>query len=157
VVRADQVGSTTLLRILNTIPNANICGENFGAINSLLEFYRRIKDSTHQRIPGGLYPIPFQTFVDQHIKPAWYNSYNFTNIVEHIKQCITDMFKNHESTTIWGFKEIRYWGDELTYMKDFKELFPQTKIILQIREADINHTFRQFFWGKYAMDLLLDV
>ena len=36
-------GSTTLELILNTIPNSNICGENNGAINHLLEFYREIK------------------------------------------------------------------------------------------------------------------
>jgi len=44
------------------------------------------------------------------------------------------MFKNSESTNIWGFKEIRYDSGNINYIKDFKELFPQTKVIIQIRE-----------------------
>jgi hypothetical protein len=44
------------------------------------------------------------------------------------------MFKNSASTTLWGFKEIRYDAGNIEYMKDFKELFPQTKVIVHIRE-----------------------
>lgn len=44
------------------------------------------------------------------------------------------MFKNKDSTNIWGFKEIRYDSGNINYIKDFKELFPQTKVIIQIRE-----------------------
>lgn len=44
------------------------------------------------------------------------------------------MFKNKETTNIWGCKEIRYDSGNITYIKDFKELFPQTKVIIQIRE-----------------------
>ena len=46
ICATGRSGSTTMQRILNTIPNSNICGENAGAINSLLEFYRRIKYSS---------------------------------------------------------------------------------------------------------------
>ena len=44
------------------------------------------------------------------------------------------MFKNKDSTNIWGFKEIRYDSGNINFIKDFKELFPQTKVIIQIRE-----------------------
>jgi hypothetical protein len=44
------------------------------------------------------------------------------------------MFKNSDTTNIWGFKEIRYISGDIHYIKDFKELFPQTKVIIQIRE-----------------------
>ena len=36
-------GSTTLQRIINTIPNSNICGENYAAILDLLRFYKNIQ------------------------------------------------------------------------------------------------------------------
>ena len=42
--------------------------------------------------------------------------------------------KNKTTTNVWGFKEIRYDDGNINYMEDFKELFPQTKIIIQIRE-----------------------
>jgi hypothetical protein len=44
------------------------------------------------------------------------------------------MFKNNSNTNIWGFKEIRYDSGNINYIKEFKELFPQTKVIIQFRE-----------------------
>jgi len=121
-------------RLINTIPNANICGENFGAINSLLEFYRRIKKTTIDYVPGHFNPAGYNEIVTKNIKPAWYNSYNYNQMVQLIKITIANMFKNKTTTTLWGFKEIRYDSGNITYIEDFKELFPQTKVIIQIRE-----------------------
>jgi hypothetical protein len=134
ICATGRSGSTSLQRIINTIPNSNICGENFGAINSLLEFYRRIKYSTRNNIPGHLNPASYESVIEKNIKPAWYNSYNYLQIVQLIKITIVNMFKNKETTNVWGFKEIRYDDGNINYMEDFKELFPQTKVIIQIRE-----------------------
>ena len=51
-----------------------------------------------------------------------------------IKILITSLFKKSDTTNIWGFKEIRYDKGDIKYVKIFKELFPQTKVIIQIRE-----------------------
>jgi len=134
ICATGRSGSTSLQRILNTIPDSNICGENLGAINSLLEFYRRIKYSSNERIPGRNRPANYQDIISQNIKPAWYNSYNYSQIIQLIKITIINMFKNKETTNLWGFKEIRYDSGNISYIKDFKELFPQTKVIIQIRE-----------------------
>ena len=127
-------GSTTMQRILNTNPNSNICGENMGAVNSLLEFYKRIKITTFEYVPGHKIPFTLNYLVKKNVKPSWYNSYNYDEIVNNIKQMIIRLFKLNEQTNIWGFKEIRYEGNNLKYLHEFKELFPQTKVILQIRE-----------------------
>ena len=134
ICATGRSGSTSMQRIINTIPNSNICGENLGAINSLLEFYRRIKESSSQKIPGRLRPASYEDILSQNIKPAWYNSYNYAQIVHIIKMTIVNMFKKNVSNDLWGFKEIRYDSGNISYMKDFKELFPQTKVIIQIRE-----------------------
>ena len=134
ICATGRSGSTTMQRLINTIPNSNICGENYGAINSLLEFYRRIKITTKEYVPGHLRPATFEDIVSKNIKPSWYNSYNLNQMVQMIKIMIINMFKNSESTNIWGFKEIRYDSGNINYIKDFKELFPQTKVIIQIRE-----------------------
>jgi len=134
ICATGRSGSTSLQRILNTIPNSNICGENYGAINSLLEFYRRIKYASTNNIPGFLQPTSYEELIENNVKPAWYNSYNYQQIVQLIKITIINMFKNKETTNIWGCKEIRYDSGNITYIKDFKELFPQTKVIIQIRE-----------------------
>lgn len=134
ICATGRSGSTTMMRVLNTIPNSNICGENFGAINSLLEFYRRLKITSMKHVPGRLNPATFDDILAQNIKPAWYNSYNYTNMVHLIKMTIVNMFKNSDQTKVWGFKEIRYNTGNVNYLKEFKELFPQTKVIIQIRE-----------------------
>ena len=120
-------------RIVNSIPNCNICGENYGAINSLLEFYKRIKTTTFDYVPGHLHPVSYATIVSKNVKPSWYNSYDFQKTVSMIKILIVSLFKNSVDTNIWGFKEIRYDNGAVNYIKEFKELFPQTKIIMQIR------------------------
>jgi len=134
ICATGRSGSTTMQRILNTIPNSNICGENAGAINSLLEFYRRIKFSSTNYVPGHFNPASYEDIVSKNVKPAWYNSYNYNQMVHLIKMTIINMFKKNDATNIWGFKEIRYDSGNIHYIKDFKELFPQTKVIIQIRE-----------------------
>ena len=134
ICATGRSGSTTMQRIINTLPNSNICGENFAAINSLLEFYRRIKKSTINNVPGRSTPFNYEYLLKKNVKPSWYNSYNFNQVVHSIRMMIMNMFKDSETTTIWGFKEIRYDSGNIQYIKDFKELFPQTKVIIQIRE-----------------------
>ena len=133
ICATGRSGSTTMQRIINIIPNSNICGENFGAINSLLEFYKRIKTTTFEYVPGHLNPARYEDIISKNVKPSWYNSYNFQQTVNMIKILIASLFKNSETTNIWGFKEIRYDNGNLNYLKEFKELFPQTKVIIQIR------------------------
>jgi hypothetical protein len=133
ICATGRSGSTTLQRIINIIPNSNICGENFGAINSLLEFYKRIKTTTFEYIPGHLKPASYEDIISKNVKPSWYNSYNFQQTVSMIKILIASLFKNSETTNVWGFKEIRYDNGNINYIKEFKELFPQTKVIIQVR------------------------
>lgn len=127
-------GSTTLQRIINTIPNSNICGENYAAILDLLRFYKNIKKTTFEQVIGGKNPISYDKLIEQKCKPAWYNSYKYDEIVEQIRQMITCMFKNNNETTLWGFKEIRFSNGNIHLIEEFKELFPQTKVIILIRE-----------------------
>jgi len=138
ICAVGRSGSTTLQLILNTIPNANICGENNGAINHLLEFYREIKYTQYKfnnefsKLNNDNKKNIFKIF--QHgMKPAWFNNFDFEKIKQHIRNTIITMFKNDYGTNVWGFKEIRYDG-KLGLLKEFRELFPQTKVILNIRE-----------------------
>jgi hypothetical protein len=138
VCAVARSGSTTLQLLLNTIPNSNICGENSGAITHLLEFYKQIKYTNH------MVNTEFIEFNDnekqditkifeKRMKPAWFNTFNFEEIKSYIQQTIISMFKKNEFITTWGFKEIRYEG-KLELLKEFRELFPQVKVILNIRE-----------------------
>jgi len=127
-------GSTTLQRILNTIPNSNICGENYGAIFDLLRFYKNIKRTTFDQVVGGTKPVKYDFLIEKKVKPAWYNSYNYDEVVGMIRFLIMRMFKDKTETTLWGFKEIRCELHNIELLEEFKELFPQTKVIVMIRE-----------------------
>lgn len=131
-------GSTTLQLILNSIPNSNICGENRGAIAHLLEFYKSIKYTQH------MVQTEFKEFskedkkdiskiFEKRMKPAWFNTFDFEDVKQNIRKMIISLFKQHENINVWGFKEVRYDG-KLELLKEFHELFPQTKVILNIRE-----------------------
>lgn len=140
-------GSTTLQRIINTIPNSNICGENYGALNSLLLYYKKLKQTTFIQVPGNKNPLSYQVLIDKSIKPAWYNSYNLMEMQSIIKLQIIKMFKNSETTNLWGFKEIRYENKNIELLMEFKELFPEVKVIIQIRE-DIDKQSQSSWFKK---------
>lgn len=146
ICAVGRSGSTTTQRMLNIIPNSNICGENMGAINSLLEFYKRIKTTSADYVPGHFHPASYETIIEKKVKPAWYNSYNFIQVTNMIRSTIIMLFKKSAETNVWGFKEIRYDMGNVHYLKEFKELFPQTKVIIQIRENI--HAQSQSSWYK---------
>ena len=134
ICATGRSGSTTMQRIINTIPNSNICGENYGAINSLLDFYIKLHASSNDYIPGNYNPLTYNEVIEKQIKPSWYNSYQLNEIGDKIRETIITMYKNNPTTSLWGFKEIRYDNKKINLLKYFKLLFPQTKIIIQIRE-----------------------
>ena len=86
------------------------------------------------QVPGNQTPFAYDYIIKKNIKPSWYNSYNLSELRERVRDMIVVMLKLNEKTNVWGFKEIRYDSGNIQYIKDFKELFPQTKVIIHIRE-----------------------
>jgi hypothetical protein len=135
ICATGRSGSTTMLRLLNTIPNSNICGENNGAIISLLEFYKNIKYTTVTKTMQTYNSATLDQIVNERrMSPSWYNSYNYNGIVNSIRSMIINLFKNKKETTLWGCKEIRFFNGKVELLKELKELFPQVKIILHVRK-----------------------
>lgn len=134
ICATGRSGSTTLQRIINTIPDSNICGENYGAIISLLDFYIKLHATSSDYVPGHYNPASYDTIIQKNVKPSWYNSYKMQEMEQQIRETIITMFKNNTNTNLWGFKEIRYENNKIRLLKYFKKLFPQTKIIIQVRE-----------------------
>ena len=142
ICATGRSGSTTLQRIINTIPNTNICGENNNAILNLLNFYKSLK---HQNVTDNnkVYSI----FVDKNIKPCWYNHFDMTQIISDIKKMIIHFLNFTNTNTILGFKEIRYDKTNFHLLNEFKELFPKTKIIIHIRN-DIKSQSQSDWFSK---------
>ena len=103
ICATGRSGSTTMQRIINTIPNSNICGENFAALNSLLEFYARLKKTSAKLGYEKNTHLNYDELIRNQIKPAWYNSYNILEIQKQVRDIITKMFKLNDSTNVWGF------------------------------------------------------
>ena len=138
-------GSTTLQRILNTIPETNIFGENNSAILHLLRFYKSIKSKQ-------IINKKYDHFVKNELKPCWYNYFNEKDIKNKIKEMIIS-FLNYDKATTIGFKEIRYSekNDDLSLLHEFKELFPNVKILIHIRN-DTKKQSQSDWWGENSKE-----
>jgi hypothetical protein len=135
-------GSTTIQRIINIIPNTNICGENNRAIINLLEFYYNIKYEHIKHYENKNY----EYFVTNNLKPCWYNSFNREEIILQLKSLINNLFMVEGSETI-GFKEIRFNGDNIHLIHELREMFPSLKVIIHIRE-DVDKQSISDWWKK---------
>ena len=134
ICATGRSGSTTLQQIINTIPESNICGENHGAINHLLEFYKSIKVTFKNSYNKKTKKMKTYDYLQKHkIKPSWYNIFNFNKIKNNIKYTIVQMLIENNKNQIIGFKEIRYDNEKINLIKEFKELFPNTKVIVHYR------------------------
>lgn len=142
ICATGRSGSTTLQQIINTIPNSNICGENGGAINNLLEFYINIKKTFKMSCNRKTKQCnSYEYYVKNKIKPSWYNTFNFNVIKNNIRYTIIQMLAGDNKYQVLGFKEIRYNNEKINLIKEFKELFPNTKVIIHYR-TNINEQIK---------------
>ena len=147
-------GSTTLLRILNTIDACNICGENMNMVAHLLDFYAHLKETVNQ--PGYSQSYPGSR------RPSWYNVFDFQTTTDDLRRLIVNIFRGLDYR-VWGFKEIRF-GLDVPYrvferqIDDIKELFPSIKIVFLYRQ-DIESQVLSDWWAdnvEESRELLLD-
>lgn len=141
-------GSTTLQRIINTIEESNINGENWGAINNLLECYMNIKKTN-------TYLMSSYVEGKTKIKPSWYNCYDFENVKNNIKNTILSIITNDNSKKVIGFKEIRYDYKKIYLIDQFIELFPNTKVICHI-DDNINRQCKSGWWTEDSREHLTE-
>jgi hypothetical protein len=139
ICATGRSGSTTLQRILNTIPDTNICGENDNAILHLLNFYKSLK---HRNIVNTKY----SNFEKKNIKPCWYNYFDNKKMTAHVKEVIIQLLQGADKVTNIGWKEIRYDETNIHLLDELKELFPDIKIIVHIRNPETQ--CKSSWWGE---------
>ena len=140
ICATGRSGSTTLQRIINTIEDSNINGENWGAINELLKCYLNIKKTNKCKITNYVEGIT-------KIKPAWYNCYDFEKVKNNIKNTVLSIITNDNFKKVVGFKEIRYNPNKIYLIDEFIELFPNTKVICHI-DDNIERQSKSGWWKK---------
>jgi hypothetical protein len=142
ICSVGRSGSTTIQRIINTIPKTNVCGENNGAILNLLQFHYNLKHKHIKHYENKKYEF----FVSNKIKPCWYNSFNREDVILNLKNLINSLFMIEESEII-GFKEIRFNEHNIHLLYELRELFPSLKVIIHIRE-DIDKQCVSDWWKE---------
>jgi hypothetical protein len=137
IAATGRSGSTTLQRIINSIPNSNISGEKYGAIEDLLNCYKNIKETINfcsKNNDDEL--LTMDEMIKANIKPAWYNCFYLEEVKNNIKNTIISILVRSESISnyrIIGYKEIRFFN-KLHLLDEFVELFPNTKIICHLSD-----------------------
>ena len=141
IASTGRSGSTTLQRIINTIPESNITGEKMNAITNILECYKNLK-LTIKKSYGQIQNerkifYTYEELIEKKIKLCFYNSFDFENVKLIIQKLIIEILDNKNDNRILGFKEIRYFDYSkeisLEILNEFMELFPNTKIICHIK------------------------
>lgn len=134
-------GSTTLMRLLNSIDGVNISGENMDMIGSLMEFYQRAKLTVKQS--------GYTKNYEEDVYPSWYNTFDLEDVREELRRMIVRLYRGNEFR-VWGFKKIRTGlsGREHFYttLDNFRELFGSAKFLFLYRE-DTEAQSRSAWWA----------
>ena len=120
-VSTGRSGSTSLMDMLNDLPNVYIAGENDGLFESLYALHKS-SISTEVKGKNGAY------------HGAWWHHPVERSKLERIARTYVESaigLKQNQNYTWVGFKEIRFGtADELDYLLS---LFPCSKVIVNIR------------------------
>jgi hypothetical protein len=131
IVTYGRSGSTLLQRIIQSIPNSEIYGENFNCLEASYRAYRRAFKSRYD-------------FGKQLQPPShpWHgaNGINPDRYARKLAQIFIEEILQPSINVSWlGFKEIRYnlLGDEFDAYLDFIRLnFPNTQFIFNMRNSE---------------------
>jgi len=138
--------STTLLQVLNDLPNVRLAGENNNTLKKQYKVYNTLVNETkafrpYQSIPNG----PWQ----HNVIPFGSLGCGIQSLFEIINPPLS--FDDHDdSDTIIGFKTVRYHkstGASLSNLLQFiNDVFPCSRIIMNIRSNSTEQTLARTTW-----------
>ncbi len=125
-------GSTLLQRVLCSHPEVTVWGEHLGFLKDLRSARDRLAASADQLSRGfdsrdALVGAFADVNISEHVNP-----FDLAGFEDQLRQTIVDLFASGlPPRTAWGFKEIRYDGDDLEF---FATLFPGSRFVILARE-----------------------
>ena len=139
IVTYGRSGSTLLQGVLNSIPGYTIRGENGFAVYHLFRFHQTMV--TAQREKGAAVRA-------LHPKDAWFGIDEFSpsRSIELIRRIVVDtVIVPPPGTRVAGFKEIRWYRDDLGEFIDFvRAVFPDARFVINTR--DLQATAASKWW-----------
>ncbi len=132
VVTYGRSGSTLLLGVLNSIPGYLIRGENDGAVYRLHQFHTetvRRKRRLRKR---------FETPLDTTNPHFGLDDFPVAASLRVLRRLVTTtLLRPEPDTRVTGFKEIRWYQDDLAdYVSFLRELFPDARFVINTRNHD---------------------
>jgi len=129
VMTYGRSGSTLLQAILNSVPGVLIRGENRGITYHLHEYHRSaVKDAAWIGKAGRRKVNPFFGIRDYPAEVA----------LARCRDLVLDtLLRPHPATKVVGFKEIRWYQDDLAdYVQFIRDVFPGARFIVNTRRLE---------------------
>ena len=133
IASATRSGSTLLQRLLNTHPDVTIWGEHMGILTELRRAMA-VAASSARNLSGGYAQRSnlIGKLVDAEPFSPHINPFDADVLRTAVHDFIVRLFAEAlPEDTIWGFKEVRYFADDLEF---FAALFPSARFIVLARE-----------------------
>jgi hypothetical protein len=120
-------GSTLVIRLLNSVPETRVCGENQRALDGLRTLYDAFKHAQeHQQYDFG--------------RLAWKVPCGQERVLELCREFFRNLYNPQGAYRIYGFKEIRYGHESYEQLCDdlgfIKLLCPHAKFIFNTRQTE---------------------
>lgn len=143
ILGSGRSGTTLIQRLLNSYDDTMIWGEHHGFLSDLSRSYFLLKDSASmEEFSYSLLPdLPVKDIAEYYKKPevwqAWINWFNKNDVKENYKMMVESFFTNQKVGDYqhWGFKEIRYDGEDNPVIPFLRELYPDSKFVIITRNG----------------------
>jgi len=151
ILSRGRSGSTYVQRVLNCCRNLYIFGEHDGVIASLA---RALEGFEQHGAAENADKILTKTGVEDSFL-AWGTPFSHSEIVgmmgETLTRAFTARLPGFDANTIWGFKEIRYDGDDV---RRLHELFPGLRVLIIYRDFEsYAHSVHRAHWRDTAVEV----
>lgn len=148
-------GSTLLQRYLNASGELVLWGEHAGFLINMANSYRQFmknKEVANWHRAGRKHaPLVLSSAVPVGVDIEWTNNFTRKDFHNAYVQLILELFTRDIPSSIrWGFKEIRYAGNEVSFLR---ELFPQAQFVYIVRNPIETIASMAAAWYEFAKDL----
>ncbi|KAI9006491.1 hypothetical protein DFJ74DRAFT_392913 [Hyaloraphidium curvatum] len=154
VLAQGRSGSTTLMRLLNTIPCYNIRGENlllFAKLMGASTMENRLTADTFREATLKLrahyvHPWNATRYGEPKLpkKPSYFNRFDMPRLEGLLRLVVGEVLQHVPGYVTSGFKELRLfnlnacqYNMSVTFLDHWTTLFPRTAIVFGYREKDI--------------------
>ena len=127
-------GTTTILQIINTLSNCDVCGEHNILFNNIIPSYIQLKNLNEERWYKSFEEMCTKT------KPAWYTNFNLSDVKIKYKELIYSIF-NTNKKEIYGAKEMSVSKsytvlDYMNYVQELNDIMGEDIYIILIKKKN---------------------